>query len=415
MIPDSIQQLDVNDPLADKRQLFLLPDEKIYLNGNSLGPLSIAARDRVREVVEQQWGTGLVKSWNQHNWIDLPIKVGNKIAPLIGASSGEVICCDSVSVNLFKLLSSATKLQQAGNSSNKVTILSKQDNFPTDLYIAKGLSDLSGHSEIELITADEENLGKSLERADVLLLTQVNFRSGKLHDIERITQRAREHHCRVIWDLSHSAGVLPLRMNQWQVDMAVGCGYKYLNGGPGAPAFIYMSQELQNTVRQPLQGWMGHLAPFEFSPIYEPDVGINRMQSGTPPIISMSALDAALDCFENIELSQLHEKAMGLSRVFLDSLKAHDAPGSLQMTSPADPVLRGAQIGLSHDHAYAISQTLCAEGIVTDYRRPNILRFGFSPLFLRYQDAWQAGARLTNIVQESLYKDQRFNVENKVT
>ena len=415
MIPDSIQQLDLNDPLADKRQLFLLPDEKTYLNGNSLGPLPIAARDRVKDVIEQQWGNGLVKSWNQHNWIDLPISVGNKIAPLIGAGSGEVICCDSVSVNLFKLLSSAIKLQQANNPGRKTTILSQRDNFPTDLYIAEGLSDLLGHSEVELVTASEADLEKSLEHADVLLLTQVNFRSGKLHDIECITQQAREQDCRVIWDLSHSVGVLPLRMNQWQVDMAVGCGYKYLNGGPGAPAFIYLSQELQNSIRQPLQGWMGHRAPFEFSPVYEPQTDINRMQSGTPPIISMSAMDAALDCFENIDLSQLHEKAMGLSRVFLDSLEAHEAPDSLQMTSPSDPALRGAQIGLSHDQAYAISQALDAEGIVTDFRHPDILRFGFSPLFLRYQDAWQAGARLVDIIQEKVYKDQRFNIQNKVT
>ena len=416
MIPLSIKQLDIDDPLSAKRELFALPEEKIYLNGNSLGPLPVAVRARMQSVIDYQWGEGLVKSWNQHQWIDLPIAVGNKIAPLIGANTGEVICCDSVSVNLFKLLSSAISFKRQRSDAEKMIVLSQQDNFPTDLYIAEGLSDLLGHDSVELITVAENEIEQALDKgADVLLLTQVNFRSGKLHDIEAITKAARDRDCLVIWDLSHSVGVLPLHMKQWQVDLAVGCGYKYLNGGPGAPAFIYMSASFQKEARQPLQGWMGHRTPFEFTANYIPDDGINRMQSGTPAILSMSALDAALDCFADINMDQLHQKASKLSEVFLESLNAHGKPEPLHISSPLDPKQRGAQLGLSHENAYAISQALDAQGIVSDFRRPDILRMGFSPLFLRFADVWRAGAVLVSIINDKTYTDQQFRQKNKVT
>ena len=402
-----ILHMDLNDPLANKREEFDLPENKVYLNGNSLGPLPIRARQRAQQVIDQQWGQDLIASWNLHQWIDLPTLAGEKIARLLGAQTGQVICCDSVSINLFKLLACALQLRP-----HRRTVLSQKDNFPTDLYITDGLRQLLGERSFKLVLVEEQEIETAIQNdVGVLLLTQVNFRSGKAYDMQRLTQLAHQHGALVIWDLAHSVGVLPVQLDNWNVDFAVGCGYKYLNGGPGAPAFLYTASRHLGQIKQPLQGWMGHKAPFEFDWDYQSDQGIRQFLCGTPPIISMSVLDAALDVFADVNVEQLRDKSMGLMSLFLDLVEADAALASLELLSPRQPELRGSHLAFAHASAYALCQALSENGIVTDYRSPNILRLGFSPLFLRYQDVWHSVQVLSDIIKNSLYNEERFNRE----
>jgi len=414
MTEDDIIKFDTADPLAAHRRYFELPANTIYLNGNSLGPLTTASKYRVREVVESQWGNDLISSWNKHQWIDLPLTVGEKIAQLIGAAPGQVLCCDSVSVNLFKLLAAALK-NRAGK---RTVILSQQDNFPSDLYIAEGLINLLQEhgisAELRLVAA--ENLEEGIAQSpDVLLLTHVNFRTGAVHDMQRLTARAHDHDVPVIWDLSHSASAMELALDDCQVDFAVGCGYKFLNGGPGAPAFLYVASRLQAELQQPLQGWMGHKQPFAFEPEYVPDAGINQLQAGTPGILSMSALDAALSCFEGLTTTQLREKSLALSTMFLSLLEEDLTCESLTLVSPREPEKRGAQLSFSHEDAFPISQALIEAGVIVDFRAPDLIRLGFSPLFLSFNEVAKSAAILRQILTEGQFRQERFSVRAKVT
>jgi len=414
MTEDDIIKFDTADPLAAHRRHFELPSDTIYLNGNSLGPLSTASKHRVREVVESQWGNDLISSWNKHQWIDLPLSVGEKISPLIGAAPGQVLCCDSVSVNLFKLLAAAL----TNRASKRTVILSQQDNFPSDLYIAEGLINLLQEhgisAELRLVAA--ENLEEGIAQSpDVLLLTHVNFRTGAVHDMQRLTARAHDHDVPVIWDLSHSAGAMELALDDCQVDFAVGCGYKFLNGGPGAPAFLYVASRLQAELQQPLQGWMGHKQPFAFEPKYVPDAGINQLQTGTPSILSMSALDAALSCFEGLTTTQLREKSLALSTMFLSLLEEDLTCESFTLVSPREPEQRGAQLSFSHDDAFPISQALIEAGVIVDFRAPDLIRLGFSPLFLSFNEVAKSAAILRQILTEGQFRQERFSVRAKVT
>ena len=414
MTEEDITKFDNADPLAAQRQHFELPADTIYLNGNSLGPLSTAAKLRVQEVIESQWGIDLISSWNKHRWIDLPLTVGRKIAPLIGAASSQVLCCDSVSVNLFKLLTAAL----ATRRSEHAVILSQQDNFPSDLYIAEGLIKLLREHGMsaELQLAAPENLEQAVKKSpDVLMLTHVNFRTGAVHDMPRLTNLAHDNDTLVIWDLSHSAGAIELALDDCQVDFAVGCGYKFLNGGPGAPAFLYVASRHQARLHQPLQGWMGHRQPFEFETHYEPDEGINQLQTGTPGILSMSALDASLSCFEGISAVQLREKSLALSEMFLSLLERDSICQELTLVSPRDPQLRGAQLSFSHSQAFPISQALIEAGVIVDFRSPNLIRIGFSPLFLSFAEVAKGASILKQIISERLFRDKRFSVRAKVT
>lgn len=408
---EEIIALDLADPLATKRLEFDLPVNTIYLDGNSLGALPKAVKSRVAEVVNQQWGKDLIKSWNSHNWIDLPIKVGEKVAPIIGAAQGQVICCDSISVNLFKLLCSALKL-----NSPRTVVLSTQDNFPTDLYMVQGLSDLLGPDLCQLQMVEEHNIEKSLtDSVAVLLLTQVNFRTGKLLDMEKLTQLAHDKGILVIWDLAHSAGALPVELDKCGVDFAVGCGYKYLNGGPGSPAFVYVAKRHQDSIKQPLSGWMGHAKPFAFDAAYQPSPNINQFQCGTPSVISMSALDAALDVWQDVDMLQIRNKSAALADVFIKLLQINTCLDDLVLCSPENIQQRGSQLAFSHYAAFAICQALIEKGVIADFRAPNILRFGFTPLYTSFEDIWQAVTILVNIIKNGLYKEQRFNITLKVT
>ncbi|MFT6507987.1 MAG: kynureninase [Colwellia polaris] len=408
---DDISALDKADPLAKKRLEFDLPTNTVYLDGNSLGALPTAVKSRIADVVSKQWGNHLIRSWNDHHWIDLPISVGNKIAPIVGAEPGQVICCDSISVNLFKLLSSALSLNSA-----RSIVLSTQDNFPTDLYMVQGLSELLGPDLCQLQLVAEEQIEQSLnEDVAVLLLTQVNFRTGQLLNMEKLTQLAHKQGILVIWDLAHSAGALPVELDKCKVDFAVGCGYKYLNGGPGAPAFLYVAKRHHALVKQPLSGWMGHAKPFTFDPEYKSASNINQFLSGTPCVISMSALDAALDVWQDVDILEIRQKSIALCDVFIRAVQMHDCLHELKLCSPSAANQRGSQLAFSHDNAFAICQALIEKGVIADFRAPNILRFGFTPLYTSFEDIWQAVTILVDVVTSELYKEPRFNLALKVT
>jgi kynureninase len=408
---DEIIALDKADPLANKRLEFDLPVDTIYLDGNSLGALPKSVKSRVAEVVSRQWGNDLIKSWNSHNWIDLPIQVGEKIAPIIGAAQGQVICCDSISVNLFKLLCSALTL-----NSKRTVVLSTKDNFPTDLYMVQGLSDLLGSDSCQLQIVGEQDIQKNLtESVAVLLLTQVNFRTGMLLDMAKLTQLAHDKGILVIWDLAHSAGALPVELDKCEVDFAVGCGYKYLNGGPGSPAFLYVAERHQVAVKQPLCGWMGHAKPFAFDTQYAAAPTINQFQCGTPSVISMSALDAALDVWQDVDMLQIRHKSELLADIFVELIEMNPCLHELILCSPDVAALRGSQLAFTHDAAFAICQALIEKGVIADFRAPNILRFGFTPLYTSFEDIWLAVTTLVNIVESKLYVEPRFNITLKVT
>jgi len=412
LIPDAIIELDRGDTLKRKREEFLLLEDSIYMDGNSLGPLTIAAKKRVATTVSQQWGDDLVHSWNAHHWIDLPVKVGNKIGRLIGAENGQVIACDSTSVNIFKVLVSALSLNPG-----RRLVLSQKDNFPTDLYMAQGLSALLGAERCELKSVSETLLLDSLdETVAVLMLTQVNFRTGRLHDMRELTKRAHDKGILVIWDLAHSAGALELFVDDCNVDFAVGCGYKYLNGGPGAPAFIYAARKHHKTLTQPLTGWMGHSAPFAFEQDYKPGEAMLSYLSGTPNILSMVALDAALDVFSDITLAEIRHKSIGISEFFIQCIESAGTLNGLKLISPKDANLRGSQLAYTHEHAFAISQALIEHKVVVDFRAPNIVRFGFTPLYLSYQNVWTAAQRFISIIENKTYADSKYQaLHNKVT
>lgn len=408
---EDVIALDKADPLANKRLEFDLPENTIYLDGNSLGALPKSVKSRLSEVVSQQWGCDLVKSWNSHNWIDLPITVGEKIAPIIGAAPGQVICCDSTSINLFKVLSAALTL-----NSERTRVLSTKDNFPTDLYMVQGLSDLLGQDLCQLHMVDEQDIQQSLtDSVAVLLLTQVNFRTGKLLDMEKLTRLAHQKGILVIWDLAHSAGALPVALDKCQVDFAVGCGYKYLNGGPGAPAFLYVANRHQSAVKQPLSGWMGHANPFSFDPDYQASPNIHQFQCGTPSVISMSALDAALDVWLDVDMFQIKNKSEALTGVFMHLVQLHECLNDLILCSPAADELRGSQLAFSHKDAFSICQALIEKGVIADFRAPNIIRFGFTPLYTSFEEVWKAVTILAKLVRSKLYQERRFKVTLKVT
>jgi len=408
---EGIKELDSADPFADVRKAFSIPVNRIYLDGNSLGPLTLVAKQRALEVIEKQWGNDLISSWNLHDWINLPIKVGEKIAPLLGASSNQTICCDSVSINLFKLITCAL----AGNS-ERTTILSTTNNFPTDLYVAEGIQRLLGENRCRLQLVENHELNSALkQKPGVLLLTQTDYRTGEIFDIEELTSQAHANGTPVIWDLSHSVGVLPLEMDKWNVDFAVGCTYKYLNGGPGAPAFLYVAHNQQENCVQPLSGWMGHKALFEFLSNYTACNGINKFLSGTPPILSMSVLDAALAVYEKIDNHQLRKKSIQLTELFMSLLGKTSTLRQLQLCSPISAKIRGSQLAFAHQNSFGICQALAAKQVIADFRSPDLLRFGFSPLTLRYEDIWLAVEALQEVMAEEQYLLPEYNKKVKVT
>ncbi|MEO1968810.1 MAG: kynureninase [Sphingomonadaceae bacterium] len=400
------RERDAADPLADYRQRFILPDDVIYLDGNSLGALPRATPDRLAEVVRGDWGEGLIRSWNSAGWIDLPQRIGAKIAPLIGAETGEVIACDSTSVNLFKLIAGALSLKPG-----RKVVLSEPGNFPTDLYMIDGL-EKQGLAERRL--APREELVSALDDdVAVLLLTHAHYKSGELFNMAALTRAAHNAGALVLWDLSHSCGAYPVDLNGCRADFAVGCGYKYLNGGPGAPAFAFVAKRHQQALRQPLTGWMGHSAPFEFSDDYAPAAGIDQMLCGTPPILGLAALEVGVDLVTEIGVERLYAKSQALSEFFRKCL--NDLGVTLDLVSPTDPTQRGSQLSFRHPNAYALCQALIARGVIGDFRDPDILRLGFAPAYLRFEDMAEAARHLAEVLYRGEWRKAEFSERAAVT
>ena len=397
---DEARALDAADSLAHCRDRFILPEGLIYLDGNSLGALPRATSAAIAEVVERQWGEHLITSWSRHGWIDAPATLGAKLAPLIGAAANQVLVCDSTSVNLFKLLVAAL-----GAQPGRRVILSERGNFPTDLYIAEGVARLLPGTELR--TVDQADIVSALgDDVAVLMLTHVDYRSGERHDMAALSAAARAAGALSLWDLSHSAGALDLSLSASGADLAVGCGYKYLNGGPGAPAFLYVAAALQNQLHSPLTGWMGHDAPFAFDDVYRPAPGIARFLAGTPPIIAMAALAAGLATFDGVTINEIEAKAASLTDTFIVCVEAR-CP-SVVLASPRDAARRGSHVSFRHPQAYAVMQALIERGVIGDVRMPDLIRFGFAPLYNSHEDTFRAAQKLGEILDGKLWDDSRY-------
>lgn len=407
---EQVRELDARDPLADRRELFSLPQDIVYLDGNSLGVLPRATPGRVAEVIEKEWGEGLIRSWNQADWINLPARVGGMIAALIGAEPDEVIAADSTSVNLFKMVTAALRLRPGRRK-----IITEIGNFPTDMYVMQGIENLMG-DDVELVSVEPGDIFEALdEETAVLSLTHVNYRNGDIHDMAALNKRAHQMGALTVWDLSHTAGAMPVDLNGSGADFAVGCGYKYFNGGPGAPAFLFVASHLQGDIQPPLSGWMGHARPFDFGGDYEPAEGITRNLCGTPAILGLVALEAGLDTFNGVDMDAVRVKSMALGDLFINLVNQLCGDYGFELGCAPDCEGRGSQVSLRHGDGYAIIQALIARGIIGDFRAPDVMRFGFAPLYTRYQDIWDAVSGLAAIMDGGVWRDPAFAERSAVT
>lgn len=394
--------------MLPKKHLFDIPDGVIYLDGNSLGVLPKGAVERAQKVIAQEWGQELIRAWNTAGWMALPQRVGDRIATLIGAPAGSVATGDTLSIKVYQALAAALKMRP-----DRKVILSDNGNFPSDLYMAQGLIETID-KDYELRTpAPEDVLDHISEDVAVVMLTQVDYRSGRVHDMAAVTQKAQAVGAVVIWDLAHSAGALPVDIAGSRAEFAVGCTYKYLNGGPGAPAFIYVRPDLVTEVQPALSGWLGHDAPFAMELDYRPAMSTERMRVGTPPILQLSVLDAALDVWDGVEMAALRDASVGLAELFIKEVEAR-CP-ALTLASPRDPSQRGSQVSFAFEHGYAAMQALIAHGVIGDFRAPNLMRFGFTPLYLDEKDVLAAVDILEEVIAKELWQNPKFQTKSRVT
>ncbi len=415
--------LDQQDPLRALREQFDLPPGVIYLDGNSLGVLPRATPARLAQAVAQEWGQGLIRSWNSAGWFALPQRVGDKIAQLVGAGAGEVVAADSTSINLYKVLAAALHMA-AADTPHKKRIVSERSNFPTDLYIAEALCQERGYT---LTLVEPQEIEAALQDdVAVLMLTHVNYRTGAMHDMAALTAKAHARGILCVWDLAHSTGAVPVHLHAAQADFAVGCGYKYLNGGPGAPAFVWVHPRHTDRFWQPLAGWWGHAAPFEFTPDYRPAPGITRYQCGTQPILSLTALDCGLDTLLAAEalggMAAVRRKSLALTGLFMQLVRTRLHGQGFGIATPENESQRGSQVSLTRNEgAYAIVQALIARGVIGDFRagdgghHPDILRFGLTPLYIGYADVWHAVEHLRQVMASGEWREARFARKNAVT
>lgn len=405
-----IAALDRADPLAGRRADFLIPDGVIYLDGNSLGPLTKAARARIARTATDEWGGMLIRGWREAGWFTAPGRAGDRIGALIGAPPGSVTVADSTSVNLFKCLAAALAMRP-----DRHVVLTDHGNFPTDLHIAEGLIAGLGAGRALETVAPEDVAGAIDERVAVVMLTEVDYRTARRHDMAAITRRAHEAGALTLWDLSHSAGAMEIDLTGAGADFAVGCGYKYLNGGPGAPAFLYVRPERQSRVRPLIAGWMGHEAPFAFERDHRPAAGIGRMRTGTPPVLSLAALDAALDAFDGVDMAAIRAKSVSLTACFIEEVERRRPEGALTLLSPRDPAARGSHVAFAHPEGQAVMQALIARGVIGDFRTPDVLRFGFAPLYLSHADTAEAARILAEVLEKRLWDRPGYRAQAAAT
>lgn len=410
---------DASDPLASYREKFALPEGIIYLDGNSLGARPKEARDRARDVLEREWGEDLIGSWNKNHWFELPARIGDKIGQLIGGGEGSTVATDTTSVNTFKALASALRLQQQDQPERRI-ILSERENFPTDLYIAEGIVNfmdaaVPGGYELRLID-DEASLSAALtDEVAVVMLTHVNYRTGKMWDMGAITSEVHSAGALMVWDLCHSAGAVPVDLLGADADFAIGCTYKYLNGGPGAPAFVWVSPKHLDRAVQPLSGWWGHKQPFDMAVGYEPAEGIAGFLVGTQPILSLATMEVGIDIALSVDAQQLREKSLALTSLFIRLVEERLPEHPLMLITPRENERRGSHVSFRHPEGFAVMKALIANGVIGDYREPEVLRFGFTPLYIGFADVWDAVETLRKVLDEQLWDVPEFQLRGAVT
>ncbi|WP_017999185.1 kynureninase [Paracoccus sp. N5] len=412
-LPDrsAIAAMDASDPMRGLRDAFILLEGEVYLDGNSLGPATHAAQAELAQAATQEWAQGLIRSWNSAGWFDLPLHLGDRIGRLVGAAPGQVVVADTTSVNIYKALHAALALRPGRRS-----IVAESGSFPTDLYIAEGVVSTLPGTRLRLEGVDAPRIEDMLD-GDVaaVLVNHVNYKTGALRDMAALTARIHQAGAIAIWDLCHSAGALPVALDAAEADFAVGCTYKYLNGGPGSPAFIYVATRHQDQARQPLSGWWGHARPFAFETGFQGDPGIRRFQCGTQPMLSMRALKGALEVWDRVDMQVLRAKSVALTELFIQLVEGLCQGRGLVLESPRDPSLRGSQVAFRHDHAYEVMQALIARGVIGDFRAPATLRFGFTPLYTRHVDVLDAAETLADVLASESWRDPRFALRTAVT
>lgn len=414
IVETDIAKLDAADPLAGFRKQFELPAGLVYLDGNSLGALPTRTSARTAQVLATEWGERLIRSWNISGWMEMPTRLGDKIGRIIGAAAGQVISADSTSINVYKTMAAALAMRP-----ERRVILSTEDNFPTDLYMIQGLmQQLGDRHTLKLV--DGEHIAEYItDEVAAVTLTHVNYKTGRMYDMPGITAKAHQHGALTMWDLAHSAGALPVHLDDCMADFAVGCGYKYLNGGPGAPAFLYVATRHQNSFSQPLSGWLGHAAPFAFTNDYAPADGIGRYMCGTPPVLSMSALECGVDMMIEADMQRIRAKSLALTDLYIqlinESCARHFGHEGLQLATPTQRETRGSQVSWQHPQGYAIMQALISLGVVGDFRAPDIIRFGVTPLYTSYADIWRAAQTLCQVLDQRLWDQPQFQQRKKVT
>ena len=404
-------KMDGADPIAHLRERFELPEGDIYLDGNSLGALPLGVMERLEVAVKKEWGQGLIRSWNDADWYPAPQRAGAAIARILGADDDEVIVCDSISVNLFKLLVGALRMRK-----DRKIVVSEIGNFPTDVYINQEVADLMG-CELRCVMPEEVEAAISAagDNLAIVQLTHVHYKTGRIYDMQGITKKVQDLGGLVIWDLAHSAGCLPVQLNDCNADFAVGCGYKYLNGGPGAPAFVFVARRHFEAMDQPLRGWHGHAEPFAFTQEYKPHPTIDQMLTGTASQLATLALETALKVFEDVDMNLLRQKNMALGDLFIALVEQELGGMNFELASPKEAEHRGSQVSLIHEEGYAIMQAVIARGIIGDFRAPDILRFGFASPYVRYIDIWDSIAHLRDVMEMREWDQPKFKERRAVT
>lgn len=404
------ERLDAEDALAPLRKRFALPPGIVYLDGNSLGPLTAPARDRVVDVLTRQWGPDLIGSWNTHGWMNAPERIGARIARLVGAAPEDVVIADSTSVNLFKLVASWVRA-----APGPVRLVTELGNFPTDLYVLQGVADLLGPA-VRLAAVPRSEVLAALDGAtSLLVLTHVHYKTAEMWDLDAVTALSHARGAAVLWDLSHSVGAVPVDLTRSRADLAVGCTYKYLNGGPGSPAFLYVRPDLGSRLGPGIAGWLGHESPFDFVDEYAPAAGARRHRVGTPGMLSLAGLDGSLDVFDAIDMASLRAKSVALTQLFIELVEQRCAGQGITVATPRDPERRGSHVALAHPSAYPIVQALIARGVIGDFRAPDIMRFGMTPLYTRFVDLWDAVEALHDVLQTGEWQRPEYAGRQAVT